>query len=168
MPSHKQHNCLCLAKTIATFNFTSLIACDHCSAALSFCIIMADHAKCSECICHGLLCVSISLNSLNCAHLQLKSELKMAINERVKQAERLFKLNAKVLRLFKTLKQNESHTVIKVCCVAFELSNDNNETEDEENSSNSFNLDSLLKSMSFSFFIDSELFSQTVVVFSHS
>jgi len=66
------------------------------------------------------------------------------MNECVKQAERLFKLNVKVLRLFKTLKQNESHTVIKVCCVAFELSVDNNETEDEENFFDSSNLDSLL------------------------
>jgi len=90
------------------------------------------------------------------------------MNERVKQAERLFKLNAKVLHLFKTLKQNESCAVIKVCCVASELSNDNNETEDEENFFNPSNLDSLLKSMSFSFFIDSEPFSQTVIVFLHS
>ena len=89
------------------------------------------------------------------------------MNECVKQAECLFKLNAKVLCLFKTLKQNESHTVTKVCCVAFKLSNDNNETENEENSSPS-NLDFLLKSMSFSFFIDSEPLSQTVVVFLHS
>jgi hypothetical protein len=66
--------------------------------------------------------------------------------------------------LFKTLKQNESHTVIKVHCVASELSNDNNRTENEENFFNSFNLDFLLKSMSFSFFIDLEPFSQTVVV----
>ena len=90
------------------------------------------------------------------------------MNERVKQAEHLFKLNAKVLHLFKTLKQNESHTVTKVRCVASELSNDNNGTEDEENFFNPFNLDSLLKSMSSSFFIDSEPLSQTVVVFSHS
>jgi len=90
------------------------------------------------------------------------------MNERVKQAERLFKLNAKVLHLFKTLKQNESCAVIKVHCVASELSNDNNGTEDEENPFSPSNLDSLLKSMSSSFFIDSELFSQTVVVFLHS
>ena len=168
MPSHKQHNCLCLVKTIATFGFTSLIACDHCSAALSFCIIMAGHAKCSECTCHGCSCVSVSLDSLNHAHLQLKSELKMAMNERVKQAERLFKLNVKVLCLFKTLKQNESCTVAKVRCVASKLSNNNNGTENEENSSDPPNLDSLLKSMSSSFFIDPEPPSQTVVVFSHS
>ncbi len=159
MPSHKQHNCLHLVKTIATFSFTSLIVCNHCSAVLSFCIIMTDHTKCSECICRGCLCVSVSLDSLNHAHLQLKSELKVAMNECVKQAERLFKLNAKVLHLFKTLKQNESCAVAKVCCVASELNNDNNETEDERNSSDPSNLDFLLKSMSSSFFIDSEPFS---------
>jgi len=90
------------------------------------------------------------------------------MNEHVKQAEHLFKLNVKVLHLFKTLKQNESCAVIKVHCVAFKLSNDNNRTENEKNFSDSFNLDSLLKSMSFSFFIDLEPSSQTVVVFSHS
>jgi len=168
MPSHKQHNRLHLVKTIATFSFTPLIACDHCSAALSFCIIMADHAKCSECTCCGRLCVLISLDSLNCAHLQLKSELKVAMNEHVEQAEHLFKLNAKVLCLFKTLKQNKSCAVAKVRCVASELGDDNNGTEDEENSSNPSHLDSLLKSMSSSFFIDPEPPSQTVVVFSHS
>jgi len=89
----------------------------------------------------------------------------MAMNEHVKQAEHLFKLNVKVLCLFKTLKQNESHTVAKVCCVASELSNDNDETEDEKNSFDSSNLDSLLKSMSSSFFIDSEPLSQTAEVF---
>jgi len=90
------------------------------------------------------------------------------MNERVKQAECLFKLDAKVLRLFKTLKQNESCAVIKVHCVAFKLSDDNNGTEDEKNFSDPFNLDFLLKSMSFSFFIDLRPFSQTVVVFLHS
>jgi len=168
MPSHKQHNRLCLAKTIATFNFTPLIACDHCSAALSLCIIMAGHAKCSECTHCGCLCVPVSLDSLNHAHLWLKFKLKVTMNECVEQAERLFKLDAKVLRLFKTLKQNESRAVVKVHCVAFELSNDNNETENEENSSDPPNLDSLLKSMSSSFFIDFEPLSQTVVAFSHS
>ncbi len=168
MPSHKQHNCLCLVKIIATFDFTPFIACDHCFAALSSCIIMTGHAKYAECTCCDHLCVSISLDSLNRAHLQLKSELKMTMNERVKQVKHLFKLNAKILHLFKTLKQNESHTIAKVHCVAFKLSNDNNETEDKENSSDSLNLDSLLKSMSFSFFINFEPLSQTVVVFLHS
>ncbi len=129
---------------------------------------MTGHAKCSECTRRGCLCVSVSLNSLNRAHLQLKSELKVTMNERVEQAERLFKLDVKVLRLFKTLKQNESHTVAKVRCVASELSDDNDGTEDEENSSDPPNLDFLLKSMSSSFFIDPEPLSQTVVVFLHS
>ena len=92
----------------------------------------------------------------------------MTMNEHVKQAEHLFKLNVKVLHLFKTLKQNESCAVIKVHCVASELSNDNNETEDEKNFFNPSNLDFLLESMSSSFFIDSEPPSQTVVMFLHS
>jgi hypothetical protein len=79
-----------------------------------------------------------------------------------------FKLDAKVLRLFKTLKQNESRAVAKVRCVASELSNDNNGTGDEENSSDPSNLDSLLESMSSSFFIDPGPLSQTVVASSHS
>jgi len=165
MSSHKQHNCLCLAKIIATFDFTSFIACDHCFAVLSSCIIMTGYMKCAECTHHGCLCVLISLDSLNHAHLQLKSELKVAMNERVKQAKHLFKLDAKILCLFKTLKQNESHTIIKVHCVASELNNNNNETENKKNSSDSFNLDFLLKSMSFSFFIDLEPLSQTAVMF---
>jgi len=168
MSSHKQHNCLCLAKIIAIFDFTSLITCDHCLAVLSSCIIMTDYVKCSKCICCDCLCVLILLDSLNHAHLQLKSELKMTMNEHVKQTEHLFKLNAKVLCLFKTLKQNESCAVIKVHCVASELSNDNNETDDEKNFFDSPNLDFLLKSMSFSFFIDLEPLSQTAVVFLHS
>ena len=168
MSFYKQHNRLHLTKIIATFDFTSLITCDHCFAALSSCIIMTGHVKCAECTHCGHLCVSVSLDSLNHAHLQLKFELEVAMNECVKQAKHLFKLNAKILCLFKTLKQNESCTITKVCCVAFKLSNDNNETEDKENSSDPFNLDSLLKSMSSSFFIDSEPLSQTVVVFSHS
>jgi len=92
----------------------------------------------------------------------------MTINECVKQAEHLFKLNAKILHLFKTLKQNKSCTIVKVCSVASELSDDNNETENEKNFFNSFNLDFLLKSMSFNFFINLKSFSQTAVVFLHS
>ncbi len=129
---------------------------------------MTGHAKCFECTCCDCLCVLILLDFLNHAHLQLKSELEVAMNECVKQAEHLFKLNAKILHLFKTLKQNKSCTVVKVHCVASELSNDNNRTEDEKNFSDPFNLDFLLKSMSFSFFIDLEPLSQTVVVFLHS
>ena len=53
----------------------------------------------------------------------------MTMNECVKQTEHLFKLNAKVLHLFKTLKQNESCAVVKFHCVASELSNDNDDDE---------------------------------------
>jgi hypothetical protein len=87
MPSHKQHNRLRLVKPLQP-SASLLTACDHCSAALSSCIIMAGHAKCSECTRRGRPCAGI-VRFLNRAHLQLKSELKVAMNERVEQAERL-------------------------------------------------------------------------------
>ncbi len=48
--------------------------------------------------------------------------------------------------------------LVKVCCVAEELGDDVNEvTDDEEISENVANLNSLMKSMSSSFFADPEL-----------
>jgi len=90
------------------------------------------------------------------------------MSECVEQTEHLSKLNAKILHLFKTLKQNESHTVVKVRCVASELSDDNNDIMNDETPSEALNLNSLLSVMTFSFFEDSEPSSQTVEVFSHS
>jgi len=168
MPSHKQKNCLHLAKTITFYDFTPSIVCDLCSSLSTLCVIMADYAKCSECTHCDHPCVPISLKSLNCAHLQLKFNLKVAMSECVEQTEHLSKLNAKILHLFKTLKQNESHTVVKVRCVASELSDDNNDIMNDETPSEALNLNFLLSVMTFSFFEDSEPSSQTVEVFSHS
>ncbi len=79
------------------------------------------------------------------------------MNEHMKQAVYLFKLNAKIICLFKTLKQNKSQTLVKVCCVAEKLDDDINEiTDDEKISENIANLDSLVKSMSSNFFADLE------------
>ncbi len=81
----------------------------------------------------------------------------MTMSECVKQTDCLFKLNAKILYLFKTLKQNESHAVVKVHCVASELDDDNDDITDDEISSKASNLNSLLSVMSSSFFKDFEL-----------
>ncbi len=90
------------------------------------------------------------------------------MSECVEQTDCLFKLNVKILHLFKTLKQNESHTVVKVHCVASELDDDNDDITDNEISSEASDLNSLLSVMSSSFFKDSEPSSQTVEVFLHS
>jgi len=80
----------------------------------------------------------------------------MIISECVEQTEHFFKLNVKILHLFKTLKQNESHAVVKVHCVASELDDNNDNITDDKISSEASDLDFLLNVMSFSFFKDSE------------
>jgi len=168
MPFHKQKNHLHLAKIIIIYSFTSSIICDLCSSLLTSCIVMTDYAKCFECTHHSHSCVLMLLKSLNCAHLQPKFNLKVVMSECVEQTEHLSKLNAKILHLFKTLKQNESHAVLKVHCVVFELDDNNNDITDNKISSEAFDFNSLLNAMSFSFFKDFEPFFQTVEVFSHS
>ncbi len=108
MPSIQHKNHLQLAKTITTQGFTPPVACDHCFSLAILCFVMSGHPGCSECVRRGHLCVPVSLESLNRAHLRLKSDIDDAMNERVEQAARLSKLDAKIIRLFKTLKQNES------------------------------------------------------------
>jgi len=168
MPSHKQKNRLHLAKTITSYSFTPPIACDLCFSLSTLCVIMAGHAKCSECTHRGRPCVPVSLKSLNRAHLRLKSNLEVAMSEHVEQTEHLSKLNAKILRLFKTLKQNESHAVAKVRCVASELGDNNNGITDDETPSEASDLNSLLSVMTPSFFEDPGPPSQTVEASSHS
>jgi len=161
MPSSKQKNRLQLAKSIATYGFTPPSACDRCSSSQTTCIIMAGSPKCSECTRRGRPCVPVSLESLNRAHNRLKSELDVVLNERAvqgkileKQAAHLSALDAKVLRLSKTLKLNESRAFAKVRCVAEELGDDVDGITDDKNPSEVPNLDSLLDSLSPSFFVD--------------
>ncbi len=129
---------------------------------------MAGHAKCSECTRRGRPCVPVSLKSLNRAHLWLKSDLEVAMSECVEQTGRLSKLNAKILCLFKTLKQNESCAVAKVCCVASELGDDNDGITDDKTPSEASDLNSLLSVMTSSFFEDPGPSSQTAEASSHS
>jgi len=154
MPSVRHKNRLQLAKTITTQGFTPPVACDRCSSLAILCFVMSGHPGCSECVRHGRPCVPVSLESLNRAHLRLKSDIDDAMNERVEQAARLSKLDAKIIRLFKTLKQNESRTLAKVRCVAEELGDDVDGITDDKDPPEVPNLDSLLDSLSPSLFMD--------------
>ncbi len=90
------------------------------------------------------------------------------MSERVEQTDRLSKLDVKILRLFKTLKQNESCAVAKVRCVASELGDDNDGIMDDETPSEAPDLNSLLSVMTSSFFEDSGPPSQTAEASLHS
>jgi hypothetical protein len=88
MPSHKQHNRLRLVKTIATFGFTPPTACDHCSAALS----SYHHGRSRKVFwvypSRSSVCAGIVRFPESCSP-SAEIELKVAMNERVEQAERL-------------------------------------------------------------------------------
>ncbi len=91
----------------------------------------------------------------------MKSELDVVLNEHAvqgkileKQAAHLSALDAKVLRLSKTLKLNELRAFAKVHCVAEELGDDMDGITDDKNLSKVPNLNSLLDSLSPSLFVD--------------
>jgi hypothetical protein len=131
MSSHKQHNCL-LSQNHCDFDFTSFIACDHCSAVLSSCIIMTGHAKCFECTCHDCLCVSISLDFwivLTFTEIWTQGDYEWLCETGWASFQAECK-GSSPFQDFETEWVLHSHQS-SLCC--FKLSNDNNRTEDEEN-----------------------------------
>jgi len=164
----KSSSHLALAKTILQFGIIPSIACECCSLTFKVCICMKGCSKCAECICCDHPCVSVSLKSLNCVHKKLKSQLNKAKAEHAAQLNILQRLNLKILCLCTTIRQNKLCAVQKAQCVAAKLDSNNDEITNDETSSEPANFDFLLQAMSFSFFNNLELSSQTAEVFLHS
>jgi len=164
----KSSSHLALAKTILQFGIISSTACECCSLTFKVCICMKGRSKCTECTCRGRPCVSVFLESLNCVHKKLKSQLNKAKAEHAAQLNILQCLNSKILHLCTTIRQNKLRAVQKAQCVAAKLDSDNNEITNDETSSEPANFDSLLQAMSLDFFNDLEPPPQTVEVFLHS
>ncbi len=164
----KSSSRLALAKTILQFGIISSTACECCSLTFKVCICMKGCLKCAECTCCGCSCISVSLESLNCVHEKLKSQLNKAKAEHTAQLNILQCLNSKILCLCTTIRQNKLCAVWKAQCVAAKLDSDNNEITNDETSFKPANFDSLLQVMSSDFFNNLEPFSQTVEVFLHS
>ena len=86
----------------------------------------------------------------------------------MKQAVHLFKLNAKIIYFFQTLKQNESQILVKVCCVAEKFNDNINKIINDENLSKVLNFNFLLNSLSSNFFMNFKLSSQIAEAFLHN
>jgi len=110
----------------------------------------------------------MSLESLNCVHKKLKSQLNKAKAEHAAQLNILQCLNLKILCLCTTIRQNKLCAVQKAQCVAAKLDSNNDEITDDETFFKPVNFDSLLQVMSLSFFNNLEPSSQTAEVFLHS
>ena len=131
MMKPKSINCLALSKHISIHESPSLISCDHCLSLDITCVVMTDHLKCTACTHCGCPCIGISLKLLNCTHKKLESDLKAVIKECAEHSAAVVRLDAKLSRLLKQMKQNKTILTLKACCVASKLDDNNNETENE-------------------------------------
>ena len=127
----KSKNRLALADLISLNGETVPIPCKRCSFLNLDCVIMSDYSKCSECTRLGRPCVGISLASLNRTHVKLESDLEAVVKERAEHSAAIARLDAKLSRLLRQLKHNKTVSVLKGRCVASELGDDNDGTEDE-------------------------------------
>ena len=157
-------NCLALSKHISIYESSSLIFCDHCLFLNIICVVMADHSKCTVCTHHDCSCIGISLKLLNHTHKKLKLNLEVVIKECAEHFTAVVRLDVKLSHLLKQMKQNKTISTLKAHCVASELGDNNDGTENKAPPIVSQSNDALLSS-----FIDFLLFfSQNVEVFSHS
>ena len=128
-------NCLALSKHITIHGSPSPISCDHCFSSNIVCIVMPDppkdSSKCAACTHRGRPCVGISLESLNRAHKKLESNLEAVVKECAEHSAAVARLDAKLSRLLKEMKQSRTISTLKAHCVASELGDDNDGTEDK-------------------------------------
>ena len=117
-----------LAATIYRKGTLLPFPCNRCLELTLPCIAMpgdSKRSKCAECTRRGRPCVGLTLGSLESARSKTESELSEALDEQ------LPKLLAKIARLRKVLKQSENQIDAKAKCLAEELVDDNDGTEDE-------------------------------------
>ncbi len=91
MSSAKQNNYLYLIKFITTYNYTSSSIYKYCSTSLTIYIIITDSSKCSKYTHYSHSYIKVSLKSLNCTYLWLKSKFKVTLNEHAVQEKMLKK-----------------------------------------------------------------------------
>ena len=150
MVSKDQENWLTLAKLIFSQGHTSLTVCDLCFDLHLCCVIMDGRLKCTECTHHSRHCVPAFMNSLNCVHEKLQSDLEAAMKDhegQVKtlhlQTEFLWALDAHIMRLWKTFQQNKSRLIAFANCLVAELDDDNDSTENDNSQTLSQFLDQM-------------------------
>lgn len=85
---------------------------------------MKGQKRCSECIRRDRFCISTFFEILNNAHEKLQNQFQSV-------EKNLSRVLSRVNRLRKQIKLNSSHTTQKEQCVAIELNNDNDDSENE-------------------------------------
>jgi len=132
----KFKNYFAFVKLINLYKNSSFILCNHFLFLNVLCVVMTDHSKYTKYIYHNCLCIDISLKFLNCTNKKLKFKLKLIVKKHAEHFITVAKLNTKLIKLFNQIKHNKLLFILKICCVATEFNDDNNETKNENNSFN--------------------------------
>ena len=129
--SDRHSNRLCLSAEIQLQGSPSKFQCNRCFANLVLCIVMKGHNRCVECTCHGKPCVGILWESLDHARAKIQSDIEAAEQEQSRHLAEMNRLASKLARLRKTFQQTQDHAKQKTLCLAQELADDNDGTEND-------------------------------------
>ncbi len=118
-----------LAAEIDTQGSPVVLQCQRCFFSSSPCMIMSSHPACAECTRHGKPCVGLSWDSLDRTREKLSKDLQAAEEEQAILSAQEAALAARIARLRKTLNQAQSRAKEKALCLAKELADNNDDTE---------------------------------------
>ena len=130
--SDRHSNRLCLSAEIQSQSSPSKFQCNHCFTNLVLCIVMEGHNRCAECTHHGKPCVGILWESLDRARAKIQSDIEAAEQEQSRHLAEMNRLASKLARLRKTFRQTQDRAKQKTLCLAQELADDNDGTEDDD------------------------------------
>ena len=152
-----QHNHF--IKKIHLHNDSVLFVCQHCFLNIIFCVIMSLHSQYTVCTQYSYECVDLFWKFLNCIHTKLFFKLVAAEKKQIQ-------LFIKIIHLQKVLNQSQNYIEQNILCFAEELTDDNDETENENE--NLFLTSQLFNSLSSFFWKSIFIFSQNIEAFLHS
>ena len=130
--SDRHSNRLCLSVEIQSQSSPSKFQCNHCFTNLILCIVMKGHNRCVECMHCGKSCVGILWESLDHAHAKIQSDIEAAEQEQSRHLTEMNRLASKLACLWKTFWQTQDCAKQKTLCLAQELADDNDSTENDD------------------------------------
>ena len=130
--SDHHSNCLHLSAEIQLQSSSFKFQCNHCFANLVLCIVMEGHNRCAECMHCDKSCVDILWELLNHACVKIQSDIEAAEQEQSHHLVKMNHLASKLAHLQKIFQQTQDHVKQKILCLAQELADDNDDTENDD------------------------------------
>ena len=138
--------------------------CNHCFTNLILCIVMKDHNRCVKCTHHDKSCVDILWELLNYACAKIQSDIEATEHKQFCHLMKMNCLASKLACLQKIFWQTQDHVKQKILCLAQELTDDNDSTENDDSQT----LSQFLNQMSIDAWQSVSFSSQTAATSLHS